>query len=359
VVAVAGDDADRGDAPLPLSDDEAVVRVDGERHVVRSAEVDADDGPEEHVVVARSLESADEATGAAALLLAPAVPAAALLVAAVTWVVVGRSLRPVERIRADVEQIGAGDPARRVDVPAGRDEVARLAETMNRMLDRLAQARAAQQRFVSDASHELRSPVAAIRQHAQVAQLHPGSTSLAALADVVEAEGSRLDDLVRDLLLLARVDEHGPGVRTEVDLDDVLLAEGARLRTLGVTVDATGVGPARVLADPALTARAVRNVVENARRHARSTVALGLHDDGATATLRVDDDGPGIPPEDRERVLRRFERREDARDRDSGGTGLGLAIVAEAARAGGGTVRIGEAPLGGARVEIRLPSAHA
>ncbi|MBM9467805.1 sensor histidine kinase [Nakamurella leprariae] len=356
VVAVADDDF-AGIAPLPVAAEAATVRVAGQRYVVRSSEIALPSAGVEHVVVARSLEGVDDATRAAAVLLAVAVPAAGVFVAALTWIVVGRSLRPVERIRADVERIG-DDPSRRVDAPPGRDEVAGLAVTMNRMLGRLDQARSVQRQFVSDASHELRSPVAAIRQHAQVALLHPGATSLSGLAEVVDAEAARLEDLVSDLLLLARLDERGTLNQQEVDLDDLLLAEGARLRSLGVQVDASGVGPARVLADPALTARAVRNAVENARRHARSAVALTVRDDGATALVWIDDDGPGVPVEDRERVFRRFERRDDARDRDRGGTGLGLAIVAESARVAGGTARLGVSQLGGARLELRLPSVH-
>lgn len=352
VVASDGEDAAR----LPVEDGR-VVRLDGDRYVLRA---DATADGREDVVVGRSLESADEAARSAATLLLVAVPGVGLLVAAMTWVVVGRALRAVERIRADVERIGEGPGSgvtARVAAPPGHDEVARLASTMNGMLDRLQRSADVQRQFVSDASHELRSPVAAIRQHAQVALLHPEAATLLGLAEDVDAEAARLEELVGGMLLLARVDEGRRAQRAEVDLDDLVLAEGRRLRTLGVVVDTAAVGPGRVLGDPALLTRAVRNAAENARRHAHGRVALGLRDDGTHVTLVVDDDGGGIAPADRERVFRRFERLDEARARDAGGSGLGLAIVAEAARSAGGTARFADSPLGGARLELRLPVA--
>ncbi|GAB6899086.1 ATP-binding protein [Kineosporia succinea] len=353
VMTVADDDFAEV-PPLPVSAQPRIVKLLGERWAVRSSPVTLG-GTKQYVVVARSLEGVDDATRSAGLLLGAGVPAVSLFVAALTWSVVGRSLRPVERIRSDVEKIG-DDPSGRVLPPPGRDEVARLAETMNRMLERLEKARVVQQRFVSDASHELRSPVAAIRQHAQVALMHPDATTLSGLAEVVDTEAARLEELVSGLLLLARVDERRSVNRQEIDLDDLVLSEGTRLRALGVKVDATGVGPARVVADIALMTRAVRNAADNARRHARSAVAFSLHDDGTQAVLRVDDDGPGVPVEDRERVFRRFVRLDDARTRDKGGAGLGLAIIAEAARDAGGSARLDDSPLGGARLEMRLPT---
>ncbi|GAB3271327.1 sensor histidine kinase [Kineosporia babensis] len=354
VVAVADDDF-VGVPPLPVSDELQIVEVLDQEWAVRSSPVMLQPGVRQHVVVGRSLYGAHEATESATILLSGAVPAVSLFVAVMTWTVVGRSLRPVEQIRSVVENIG-NDVTGRISEPRGKDEVARLAVTMNRMLERLEKSRRAQQRFVSDASHELRSPVAAIRQHAQVALLHPEAVTLPGLAEVVDAEAARLEELVSGLLLLARIDERSASVQQEIDLDDLLLAEGKRLRALGVRVDLTKVGPARVVADTALMTRAVRNASENARRHARSLVAFELTDNGTTAVLRVDDDGPGVPEEDRERMFHRFERRDDARDRDSGGAGLGLAIIAEAARQAGGTALLDTSALGGARLEMRLPS---
>lgn len=355
VIAVA--DRDFADTPpLPVSDSQEIVDVDDDRYVVESSAVDEDSDSPRHVVVARSLDSEEDAAEFASILLAVAVPGVSLFVAALTWIVVGRSLRPVERIRRDVESIGAQDLSRRVESPAdGRDEVARLAATMNRMLDRLEAAQRNQQRLVSNASHELRSPVAAIRQHAQVALHHPDATDLPSLASVVDAEASRLQDLVNDLLLLARLDEGRIRNRAEVDLDDIVLAEAARLRKLGITADTSHVGPARVLADEGLLSRAVRNAADNARRHTTTRVDFTLTARNGRVVLAVDDDGDGVPEQDRIRLFHRFERRDDDRSRAHGGAGLGLAIIAEAARDAGGAARLASSPRGGARLEIVLP----
>ncbi|MFT7709356.1 sensor histidine kinase [Clavibacter tessellarius] len=365
-VVAHGEDAD---GP-PLYDGERAddVVVDGERRLVVAGDVEA--AGDVTVVVAASLEDADDAVAAVVRLLAVAVPLVVALVALLAWVVVGRALRPVERIRRDAEAIGSspGDArgdgrgdARvhaRVDEPGTGDEVDRLARTLNGMLARLDAARTAQRRFVSDASHELRSPLATVRQHAELARIHPDRTSLAELADVVLAEGARQEELVDALLVLSRLDE-GAGLDARpVDLDDVALEEVARLRgRADVRVDGSGIRAARVTGDARLLALAVRNLAENAARHAASTVAVSTAatDDGVV--LAVDDDGRGIPAAERERVLDRFVRLDEGRDRDSGGSGLGLAIVRAVAEAHGGSARVEEAPGGGARVVLRLPAA--
>lgn len=352
IVAVADEDIDEYPA-LPVASGDEIVRIDSERYLVRSESLSLDDA-DYTLVLARSLEAADEAVHAARILLTVAVPLVSIFVGGLIWIVVGRSLSPVERIRRDVESVG-DDLSRRVESPGGADEVARLASTMNRMLDKLEASQRAQRRFVSDASHELRSPVAAIRQHTQVALTHPNATDLPSLAAVVDAEADRLHHLVNDLLLLARLDEGSGRTRGEVDLDDIVLAEAARLRALGVAVDTSRVGPARVLADEGLLIRAVRNAAQNARRHTRTRIDFTLTTEHGRVLLYVDDDGDGVPEEDRQRVFHRFERRDDARSRDSGGAGLGLAIVAEAAQQAGGTAAIESSPAGGARLVLRLP----
>jgi signal transduction histidine kinase len=264
-------------------------------------------------------------------------------------------------MRREVDTISAGALHRRVPVPGTGDETARLATTMNRMLDRLEQAQQRQRRFVSDASHELRSPVATIRQHAEVAAAHPERTSLTNLADTVLAEDLRLQRLVDDLLLLARADEQmlGPGAAS-VDLDDLVLDAVRRLRTdPWLSVDGTGIGAARVRGDQALLARLVGNLTENAARHASSRVAVSLSADGAGwAVLGVDDDGSGVAAPDRERVFERFVRLDDGRTRDAGGSGLGLAIAREVALVHGGSISVRDSTLGGARFEVRLPASR-
>jgi len=317
------------------------------------------DTPRGHrtVVVARSLEGVGEATGAVAGLLAVGLPLLLAVVAATAWVVVGRALAPVEAIRAEVDAISAGALHRRVPDPPADDEISRLARTMNRMLARLEQAQARQRRLVSDASHELRSPMAAIRQHAEVALAHPGRTTVGELAGTVLAEDLRLQHLAEDLLLLTRADEHTLALRRrQVDLDDLVLAEARRLRgSTHLRVDTTTVSAGRVDGDGAALRRIVRNLADNAARHAAGRLAFSVAEHDGTVRLGVEDDGPGIPVADRERVFERFVRLDDARTRDDGGSGLGLAIVAELVAAHGGTVAIVTGTLGGARVEVVLP----
>jgi signal transduction histidine kinase len=309
------------------------------------------------VLVVRSTEAVSETTAAVGGLLAVGLPLLLAVVAAITWVVVGRALAPVEAIRAEVDAISAAALHRRVHALAADDEIGRLARTMNRMLGRLEQAQARQRRLVSDASHELRSPVAAIRQNAEVALAHPDRTTTAELAATVLAEDLRLQRLAEDLLLLTRADEHTLALRRRpVDLDDLVFDEARRLRdATGLRVDTGAVSAGRVDGDPAGLRRVLRNLGDNAARHAAGRLAFTLVERNGQVLLGVDDDGPGIPEADRARVFERFVRLDDARARDDGGSGLGLAIVAELAAAHDGTVDVAASPLGGARVEVRFP----
>jgi len=355
-VIAHGEDAD----VAPLYDGERAddVVVDGERRLVVAGDVEDAGGVT--VVVAAPLEDADEAVAAVVRLLAVAVPVVVALVALLAWIVVGRALRPVERIRRDAEAIGSAPGDARLAEPGTGDEVDRLARTLNGMLARLDDARTAQRRFVSDASHELRSPLATVRQHAELARIHPDRTSLAELADVVLAEGARQQDLVDALLVLSRLDEGAALDRRPVDLDDVALEEVARLRgRADVRVDGSGIAACRVDGDARLLALAVRNLADNAARHAASTVTVSTASTADGVVLAVADDGRGIPASERERVLDRFVRLDEGRDRDSGGSGLGLAIVRAVAEAHGGSARIEDSPGGGARVVLRLPASAA
>jgi signal transduction histidine kinase len=311
------------------------------------------------VVVARSVDSVAEATSTLTRLLAKGLPVVLLLVGVITWLVLGRALAPVEAIRIEVDEISASQLNRRVPFPPGSDEIARLARTMNRMLDRLEQGQARQRRFISDASHELRSPVATIRQHAEVALAHPDRTAIGELAETVLAEDLRVQRLVEDLLLLARADEHTLELsRAPVDLDDLVLEEAKHLReSTDLRIDASTVSAARVGGDAAALGGALRNLGENAAHHARGRIALAVAQQEGSVVLAVDDDGPGIPDGERERVFERFVRLDEARARDGGGSGLGLAIVAEVVAAHRGSVTIAKSELGGARIEVRLPAA--
>jgi signal transduction histidine kinase len=331
------------------------VETDDDAYLAVAVAAETEAGPRT-VIAARTLEERDETVRTVALGLALGIPVLLIVVGATTWFVVGRALAPVDAMRREVDEISAAELHRRVPTPGSSDEIGRLARTLNRMLDRLEQAQARQQRFVSDASHELRSPVASIRQHAEVARAHPDRMRVEDLAETVLAEDLRVQRLVEDLLLLARLDER-PGLgRRAVDLDDLVFEEADRLRhETGLHIDSTAVSAGRVEGDRAALRRALRNLGDNAGRHAHGRVALSLAERDGSVALTVDDDGSGIPEAERERVLERFVRLDEARDRDAGGSGLGLAIVAEVVRAHGGTVTITDSALGGARVEVTFP----
>ncbi len=309
------------------------------------------------VLVGRALDDVADATRIVSNLLALGLPLLLVVVASTTWIVTGRALSPVESIRREVDAISASELHRRVPQPSGGDEIGRLARTMNGMLARLEASQARQRRFVSDASHELRSPVATIRQHAEVALAHPDRVSVGDLAETVLAEDLRVEALVEDLLLLARADEGTlPIVDEPLDLDDVALEEARRVAgSSRLAVDQARISGGRVRGDATQLRRLTRNLVDNAARHARSRVVISVHEEDGFVVLRVDDDGAGVPRGDRGRVFERFVRLDDGRGRDEGGAGLGLAIVAEIAAAHGGTVALDEAPGGGARFEVRLP----
>ncbi len=312
------------------------------------------------VLVGRDLDDATDPVTSVTVVLAVVVPTLLLIVGGTIWRVTGSALAPVEAIRREVDAISATELHRRVPDPPGADEIARLAGTMNRMLDRLEGSQAQQRRFVSDASHELRSPVAAIRQYAEVATAHPDSISSADLASAVLAENRRVQRLIEDLLLLARADEAGLSLgRRPVDVDDLVLAEAGYLRrSTDLRVDTSSVAAGRVAGDRAGLARVLRNLGENAARYATGRVRFSLAQTAGRVRLSVEDDGPGIPDGDRRRVFERFVRLDSARAGDAGGSGLGLAIVAELVRAHGGQVSAGTGTLGGALILVDLPAAE-
>ncbi|HZV26962.1 MAG TPA: ATP-binding protein, partial [Acidothermaceae bacterium] len=306
------------------------------------------------VYVATSLAGVDRTMATLWFALMVGLPALLAVVALVTWVSTGRTLRPVEAIRHRVAGIGGTDLAARVPQPLSRDEVARLARTMNQMLDRLEAASVAQRGFVADASHELRGPLATIRAQAEVALAHPESTDWSRTLIEVNDEARRLGDLVEDLLLLAHADERGlPRGADDVDLDELVLAEAARLHGSGAKKIAVEIHqPARVRGSALRLERALRNLGDNATRHAATQIRLDLRVDRGRARVTVVDDGPGIAPDDRARVFDRFTRLDAARDRPSGGNGLGLAISREIVRAHGGDVTITDPPAGGPGVAL-------
>jgi signal transduction histidine kinase len=355
-VVAASDAAD--DAPALADRDgtaPSTVRLPGEDDTYAAA---ADRDGDWVVVAGRSTAQADSTLATVGIMLAIAVPLLIALVAVTSWLTARRALAPVERMRREVDAVTGTDLSRRVPEPEVDDEIGRLAHTMNGMLARVEASAATQRRFISDASHELKSPLASLKQYAEVARLHPDRISQAELSEAVLDEGGRLERLVQGMLVLARADERAlPLTLAEVDLDDLALAEARRLgQAATVATDVSGVAPARVRGDLGLLQQLVRNLADNAARHATGRVAFSTAADAAGVSLVIDDDGAGVAPEDRERVFERFVRLDDARARDTGGSGLGLAIVREIAAAHGGSVRIDDSPLGGARVVVRLPS---
>ena len=280
-----------------------------------------------------------------------AVPIVMGAAALLTWMLAGRSLRPVAAITARTREIRSSTLHERVPVPRSDDEIAALAVEMNTMLDRVQREDERRRQFVSDASHELRSPLATIRAQAEAALPDEHQRDL---AEGILAEAERMSSLVDDLLALARHDERRSTPNGVVDLDDIVYTEAARARRVPVDVSGVSAGQVRARADE--LGRVVVHLLDNAARHAEARVAVTLTtaDDG-TVTLAVDDDGPGIPLEQRERVFERFVRLDDARARDAGGAGLGLAVVDTVVRATGGTIVATESPLGGARLMATFP----
>jgi signal transduction histidine kinase len=306
------------------------------------------------VLVARSTADVEQGVYLLRITLLVAFPLLVVLLAAVSWRVLGAALRPVEALRAGAEDITGGARSDRLPVPDSRDEIHKLAVTLNGMLHRLDAARARQRAFVADAAHELRSPLTNMRTELEVAQRIPDGTDWPGLAVDLLTDVERLSRLVDDLLLLARADDAATRAVAPIETVDVggLLADIAA-RYPAVRYER----PALALpteGEPDALGRVVANLLDNAVRHAATTVILAADAEDDFQRITVCDDGPGIPAADRERVFDRFTRLDDGRARDAGGAGLGLAIVRELVRRHGGTVTLSDAEPG-LRVEVRLP----
>ncbi len=306
------------------------------------------------VYAASSLDPSRDAVIATAKALSLTGPLLLLIVGTTAWLLVGRSLRPVEAIRSEVAAITASELDRRVPEPATQDELGRLARTMNAMLGRLQLAHEEQRRFVSDASHELRSPLATMLTQLEVGLAHPTETDWVQVAQSMHREGIRLDLLVDQLLVLSSADGT-PQPPEVVDLDELVLLEVEAIRARNkVTVDLSSFSAARLPGRPDQLRSVVRNLLDNAERHAEKVVTVALRTDSDSAELVVADDGGGIALADRERVFDRFVRLQPARERDSGGAGLGLAIVRDVVAGHGGRVWVG-GDGAGAELHVRLP----
>jgi signal transduction histidine kinase len=304
---------------------------------------------------------ADAAVAALDRVLYPAVPVAVSLVALVAYLAVRRALRPVEQIRARTAAVTATDPHERVAVPRTGDEVARLAGTINATLERLEAASRIQRRFVADAAHELRSPLASLLATLEVAQAYPERADWPETVAVAALQARRLQALSDDLLLLARLDAAPDAsvAASPLDLTELAceVAADFAARRIEVTVLDGADGAVVVNGQSVRLERMLRNLVDNAVRHARTRVDISVSADDRDGVLTVEDDGPGIPPAERERVFDRFTRLDADRSRDTGGAGLGLAIAREIAERHGGTLQVADSD-GGARLSARIPLAR-
>jgi heavy metal sensor kinase len=311
------------------------------------------------VLVAAPLEVQTETLRTVGLLLLAAAPLLVALVAVAVWVLVGQSLKTVERIRRQVSEIDGRRLSERVEVPPTGDEIAALASTMNEMLDKLEHSNNSHRAFFSDASHELRSPLSTLVTTAEVASLDRSGKTWLDMQQTVISESSRMQSLVEDLLTLAKVDAHQLQLEIQdVDLEDVLDSEINRLRTVSSLEITSALQPVRLRGDERRLAQVFRNLLDNAARHAKSRIVVGMGRRAGEVVVSVDNDGEIISPEDRHRVFERFARLDASRSTDGGGSGLGLAISREIMGAHGGTVVAAESD-GWCRFQVRLPTPDA
>jgi signal transduction histidine kinase len=273
------------------------------------------------------------------------------------YLIAARTASPLQRMGATAEEVRSGDLTPRLaEDPAAAPELRALTGGFNRMLDRLDLAFSRQRRFVSDASHELRTPLTAIRGQIEVLASNPDASAeeTQRVKTVTLAEVERMERMVEELLTLAQLDERSEMEVSQVDLA-ALLHELAGADAAGVELGELVEG--HLACNPDLLARVVRNLLANARRHAGDSgrVALSATAREGRVAVAVDDDGPGIPPAERERIFERFHRVDAARDRGTGGSGLGLAISREIVEAHCGRIWVEDSALGGARVAFELP----
>ncbi|WP_405627408.1 HAMP domain-containing histidine kinase [Streptomyces sp. NBC_00016] len=330
--------------------------VDGDTADYRFAAVDVRDPKKGLLTVyaGASLAAEQSAVRTALTVMLIGFPLLLAVVAGVTWLVTRRALRPVEDIRREMAAItAAAELTRRVPEPDTHDEVARLARTTNETLAALETSVERQRRFVADASHELRSPIASLRTQLEVGVAHPGLLDVpGAVEDTV-----RLQRLAADLLLLARLDAgEGPVAGARVDPAALAREEAAGRPEVTVVVEPGEPAPGEVAGSRGQLGRVLANLLDNAHRHARSAVTVTVRRAGGQVVVEVADDGDGVPEADRERIFERFVRLDDARGRDDGGAGLGLAIARDVAVRHGGTLTVRRTPTGGALFELRLPT---
>ncbi|QZY18180.1 sensor histidine kinase [Streptomyces decoyicus] len=357
-----GDDDDDDDddtvqlKPGEVEDDvdyrDGTANVDGTVSDYRFAVLEAKDthGAQVTVRAGSALTPEQDAVGSVRTAMLIGLPLLLVVVAGVTWLVTRRALRPVEGIRGEMAAITAStDLSRRVPVPSSQDEVGRLARTTNETLAALESSVERQRRFVADASHELRSPIASLRTQLEVGVAHPELLDVpGAVEDTV-----RLQRLAADLLLLARLDAGERPAEARVGLAAMVREESSQRVADRVPVQIGELAGGEVAGSRSQLGRVLGNLLDNAQRHAVSSVRVAVARDGEWVVLRVEDDGPGVPESERERIFERFVRLDDARTRDDGGAGLGLAIARDVAERHGGSLAV----RAGSVFELRLPVA--
>ncbi|CAB4733814.1 unannotated protein [freshwater metagenome] len=274
-----------------------------------------------------------------------------------TWFITGRALAPVALMTSRVQELTANNLDARVPVPNTNDEIAQLGRMLNEMLDRLQKSSVTQRQFISDASHELRSPVASIRAQLETALQYPEDVDWPAVARIVLSEDDRLEHLVGNLLAMARLEEGRLGRRSEVDLDDLVMEQTRRMTAVRMDVSAVSAG--RVWGNPDELTSVIRNLLDNAARYAASVIKVSVLEDGPWVTLTVADDGPGVPEGERLQVFERFARLQEGRERDKGGTGLGLSLTKRIVESHGGSIRVDSSDTGGALFVVSLPATGA
>jgi signal transduction histidine kinase len=311
---------------------------------------------DEQLYVATTFDVVAESTAALAGSLGLTVPIVVLFVAGLVWWLVGRTLEPVETIRTEVASIGSEDLSKRVPAPGTGDEIDRLAATMNQMLERLENSIDRQQRFVADASHELRIPLTRLRSELEMMLALAGEeTDREGLSSLLE-ETISMQAMVQDLLYLARLEANMGIKAVPVDLDDIVLEQlGSIEATNPVEVRLGDFSAVLVRGDRRQLSRALANLLHNAQRHATGEIRVSLSESNGEAVLSVEDDGPGVPVDAAAHIFERFGRVDEARTADAGGTGLGLAIARDIVERHGGRLVLANAGQPGARFEIHLP----
>ena len=264
-----------------------------------------------------------------------------LQVALAAWLisrVVARALAPVDSMRAEVDRIEAADLSGRVRASSSDDEIAKLGLTLNRMLDRLEEAASRQQLFAAAASHELRSPLSTIRTELEVGLAYPDRAEWSKVAEDSLIEVARLEELTRDLRMLTRSRSMQASAAVPIDLPALVAAEVALRRPDRGVAYHTHLVSADIAADPDAVVRVLRNLFDNAERHAAANIGVIVTQEADGVALTVANDGPAVPPADLERIFEPFMRLDEARSLDIGGSGLGLAIVRSIMSALGGSI---------------------